>query len=115
MHEMGIARQVVNAVLTAAGPHLEETRVVRINLRIGRLSGVVADSLLFHLEILSRDTVLEGAEVHIEDMPVVARCNACGHKWPAEGAVFTCPKCESGDLQVISGREFDVVSIDVAD
>ncbi len=115
MHEMGIAQQVVNIAVAAIPAHLEDPRVEQLNLRIGKLSGVVPQSLLFYLEILSKDTPLEGAKMHIEEVPAATRCNACLHEWPSEEAVFDCPKCESGDLNVISGREFDVVSIDMAD
>ena len=113
MHEMGIALQVIDIATAAIPPEMRGCRVERVNLRIGKLSAVVVDSLNFCLEIATRDTSLAEAEFSIEVVPVVAQCRECGHEWQVTKAVFKCPECGSGNLEMISGRELDVVSIDI--
>jgi len=51
----------------------------------------------------------------IEEVPVVAICNECSAEWTITGPVFTCIKCGSGSIRVVSGRELDIVSIEIAD
>ncbi|MFP3980328.1 MAG: hydrogenase maturation nickel metallochaperone HypA [Desulfobacterales bacterium] len=113
MHEMGIALQVIDIATAAIPPEMRGCRVERVNLRIGKLSAVVVDSLNFCLEIATRDTPLAEAVFSIEEIPVVAQCRECGHEWQVARAVFKCPQCGSGNLEMISGRELDVVSIDI--
>ena len=115
MHEMGIAKQIIEIATSSIPDDLENIPVERINLKIGQMSSVVPDSLRFCFEILSKDTQLAGAKLNIEEIPVVARCMECNIEWTINKPVFVCKKCKSGSIEIISGRELDVVSIEVAD
>ncbi|MGD8955344.1 MAG: hydrogenase maturation nickel metallochaperone HypA, partial [Desulfobacterales bacterium] len=66
-------------------------------------------------EIAAKDTPLEGAELKIDEIPVVALCNDCGFQWTIEAAVFTCKNCTSGSIELLSGRELDIESIEIAE
>ncbi|MGH4024630.1 MAG: hydrogenase maturation nickel metallochaperone HypA, partial [Pseudonocardiaceae bacterium] len=57
MHEMAITQSVVDAVSTRMG----DAQVRRICLEIGKLSGVVADSVRFCFDLVTAGTILEGA------------------------------------------------------
>jgi hydrogenase nickel incorporation protein HypA/HybF len=92
---------------------MKDARVERVNLKIGRLAAVVPDSLRFCFEIAVKDTPLGGAELHIEEIPVVARCNDCHAEWTITGPVFVCEKCKSGSVELLSGQELDIVSIEI--
>jgi len=56
MHEMGIAQQLVTIALDAIPDDIENPRVEKMNLRIGKLAAVVAHSLSFCLEVIARET-----------------------------------------------------------
>ena len=114
MHEMGIALQIIDIATASIPPDMRSARVERVNLKIGKLAAVVADSLRFCFDIVSKDTVLAGAELAIEETPVVARCKDCGVRWTIAEPVFTCTACHSGALEILSGRELDIVSIEIA-
>jgi hydrogenase nickel incorporation protein HypA/HybF len=114
MHEMGIALQIIDIAAASIPADLRSARVERVNLKIGRLAAVVADSLRFCFDIVSKDTPLAGAELAIEETPVVARCKDCGAQWTISEPVFTCRACQSGALEILSGRELDIVSIEIA-
>jgi hydrogenase nickel incorporation protein HypA/HybF len=71
--------------------------------------------LRFCFEIAAKDTPLEGAELKIDEIPVVAHCNDCGFEWTIEEPVFTCKHCTSGSIELLSGRELDIESIEIAE
>ncbi len=115
MHEMGIALQIIEISKASIPPDMKDVRVEKINLKVGKLSAVVADSLRFCFDIATRDTRFSGAELVIEEIPVVLKCRDCDKSWTIEQPVFTCKYCNSGTIDILSGRELDIVSIEVED
>ena len=113
MHEMGLALQIVEIAKASIPAQLAYARVQRVNLKVGKMAAVVPESLRFCFEIITRSTALEGAELFIEEVPVTARCRACDHEWTLNGPVFRCPACDGVNVEMISGRELDIVSIEV--
>ncbi|WP_022667956.1 hydrogenase maturation nickel metallochaperone HypA [Desulfospira joergensenii] len=115
MHEMGIAQQLVQIALDAIPDDIEDPRIEALNLRIGKLASVVEHSLTFCFEIITKDTPLENARLVIEAVPVRIKCKTCDHQWEADTPMFRCPKCEDGEIEMISGREIDITSMELAD
>lgn len=115
MHEMGIALQIVEIAVGSLPADLGEARVAAINLKIGKLAAVVPESLRFCFDVAIKDTLLAGAKLVIEEMPVVARCKDCQARWTIDQPVFICQTCESGSLEILSGRELDIESIEVVE
>ena len=115
MHEMGIALQIVEIATASIPPDLDGARVARVNLKVGKLAAIVPDSLRFCFNVATKDTPLDGAELAIEELPVLAQCNDCGIKWTITEAVFKCEACDSGSLEILSGRELDIESIEIAE
>jgi hydrogenase nickel incorporation protein HypA/HybF len=113
MHEMGIATQIVEISISSIPDHYKDVRVESVNLKIGKLTAIVPDSLRFCFEIAAKDTPLSGAVLNIEEIPIVARCLACNLEWTINEPVFVCSKCQSGKIETISGRELDIVSIEI--
>ena len=112
---MGVAMQIIDIATASIPEDMRPARVERINLKVGKLSAIVKDSLRFCFEIASKDTPLYGAELFIEEIPVVARCNTCSTEWTIDSPVFTCRNCSGGDIKILSGRELDIESIELAD
>ena len=115
MHEMGIAMQIVEIAMASIPADLEDVKVEKVNLAVGKLSAVVPDSLQFCFKIASQDTPLAHAVLSIDEIPVRARCQDCRKEWTITKPVFTCIDCGSGAIDVLSGRELDIISIEVAD
>ncbi|HDI59733.1 MAG TPA: hydrogenase maturation nickel metallochaperone HypA [Desulfobacteraceae bacterium] len=113
MHEMGLALEIIDIATASIPADLVGARVARVNLTVGKLSAVVPGSLRFCFQVASRETPLEGAELNIEEVPVVALCKECGHRWTIEEPVFRCPACDSPRIEVVSGRELDIRSIEL--
>ncbi len=115
MHEMGIATQIIEIAKNAIPSGIENARVESVNIKVGKLSAVVPASLRFCFEIASKETLLSGASLNIEEIPVKALCKSCKNRWTINEPVFTCPECGEKTIDILSGRELDVVSIEVAE
>ena len=48
-----------------------------VYLKLGPLSGVVKEALLFSYEIACQQTPLEGSKLLIEEVPIVVNCPVC--------------------------------------
>ena len=115
MHEMGIALQIIEIAQKSIPADMAGSRVVKVNLTVGKLAAVVPDSLRFCFEVATQDTPLAGAKLIIDEKDVVAQCNECHNKWTIEGPAFSCPACSSGKIKILSGRELDIQSIEIAE
>jgi hydrogenase nickel incorporation protein HypA/HybF len=113
MHEMGIALQIIEIATDSIPPDAGDVRVEKINLKIGKLAAVVPDSLRFCFDVAVKDSPLEGAKLFIQTLPVVARCRDCDAQWTINGPAFVCENCSSGSLEILSGRELDIESIEI--
>jgi hydrogenase nickel incorporation protein HypA/HybF len=112
MHEVGIMQSALDAIRHQAEKH-QATRVSRIVLRIGTLSGVDHSALRFAFEALAPDSIAAGAALEIETVTARARCATCGTEFGVErGFIFKCPQCGdySGDIR--AGRELGIARLE---
>jgi len=112
MHEMSIAQSLLDIILQEGETH-HVRRVVSVALKVGELSSVVPESLRFCFELIAQGTIVEGAELQIERVPVTSRCEDCGAKFSVEQLAFICPSCGSRRVEVLSGRELNIQSLEV--
>jgi hydrogenase nickel incorporation protein HypA/HybF len=114
MHELGVTQSIVDALLEEmARRNLGSIAVV--NMRCGRLTTFVPDSIRFYYDSLIGGTKLEGSELNIEDVPVKGTCNNCNTPLELDEPIFLCAKCGSPDLEITSGRELEITSIEIED
>jgi len=109
MHELSVSSAVLDTVLK----HAAGRRVTVVSLRLGHLRQVVPDSLAFYFELVSRETLCEGARLEHEVVPARLRCQACEVEWEISVPVFRCGLCGGTDVDVVSGEELEVESIEV--
>lgn len=115
MHEMGIAMEIVEIAKASIPADMQDAKVRRVNIKVGQLSAIVPDSLRFCFDLVVKGTPLDGAALAIEELPVVARCRECRNQWTVTEPVFTCSVCRSGSIDILSGRELDITSIEIED
>ncbi|WIY04134.1 hydrogenase maturation nickel metallochaperone HypA [Amycolatopsis mongoliensis] len=108
MHEMSITQSVVDAIVAKLG----DATVTSVQLEIGRLSGVVPDSVRFCFDVLCTGTSLEGARLDIAEPPGRARCHDCGEEFALDDFIVLCP-CGSANAEVLTGRELRITSVEV--
>lgn len=113
MHEFAIALNIVD-LLAERFADRPGTRVVAVHLRLGPLSGVVAEALASAFEVAAAGTLADGARLVVDRPAVVARCDGCGREVRPEGFWLpACPGC-GGPLTVVQGRELELVAVEVA-
>jgi hydrogenase nickel incorporation protein HypA/HybF len=113
MHELSIVEALIEQVTRELHRAGQKGRVVELNLAVGRLSGVHSDSLRFAFDLLSPGSIVDGAQVLIEEPKAVCRCRDCGHTEPIDELVAQCPKCGSGNLVIEGGRQLTLNSIEL--
>ena len=112
MHELSIAMSIVDAALEEA--QWRAVQVTAVHLRLGALSGVVKDALLFSYEMACQDTLLHGSRLIVEDIPVVIFCAQCQQENTLTSVQsFTCPECGTPTMDIRQGKELEVFAIEV--
>jgi hydrogenase nickel incorporation protein HypA/HybF len=115
VHELSIANKLVEIVLE----HAKDSgcgRVQQINLRIGALSCVHRDALLFSFDLVAADTDLASAKLQITDLPVTIYCEKCDAIQELPGIQsFHCPVCQTPSADIRQGQELDIESIELAE
>ena len=86
--------------------------VATVRVRVGQLSGVVPDAMLFCYELVTAGTDLEGSRLEIERTPGRAHCRSCGQDFPLTDLIMLC-SCGSADVGLLGGRELEVASVDL--
>jgi hydrogenase nickel incorporation protein HypA/HybF len=92
MHELGLAEGVVRIVLDSAQAE-SFTRVRRLRLSAGKLSGVEIPALRFALEAIAPGTPLDGARIEINEPPGHAWCFDCNAAIEVASRLDACPRC----------------------
>jgi len=111
MHELPVTQSILDIALRHAG---KASRITRINLVIGDLSSIVGESVKFYWDMLSKDTIAEGANLHFRRIRTRFNCADCEHKYePTDSKDFICPECGSEQVRIIAGKEFKMESIEV--
>ena len=113
MHELSIALSILDLAAEEAERH-GDVRVRAIHLRLGPLSGVVRQSLLSAYEMAREGGPLGGAELVIEDVPILADCPTCQAPRPVLSVQrLCCAACGTPAAQLVSGRELEIVALEI--
>lgn len=115
MHEMSIADRLIRIVQSEMAAHALRT-VRRIKIRHGELSTMVPEALDFAFEAMTMGTVLEGAVLEYERVPLTMSCSACGAAFSPQLQDLLCTPCPSCGEElrhtVLTGKELNIVHIE---
>ncbi|ASW04028.1 MULTISPECIES: hydrogenase maturation nickel metallochaperone HypA [Paraburkholderia] len=114
MHEVGLAGGILRVVEQTA--ERERFRlVVQLRLEAGRFCAVDVRALRFALEAIAPGTLLEGAEILIDEAPGRAWCWTCEIEVALMQRGDSCPNCGGYRLQARAGTELRVIDMRVED
>lgn len=117
VHEASVAlhlTRLASDAFAASSPAAGE-RIVAVRVRVGVLSGVVPRALAFAWDAARAGTACAGAELVVDEVPARLRCPACAGVVDAPVPLrFRCPQCQAPATDVVSGRELELASLDVA-
>lgn len=111
MHELYVTEQILDIAIKHAS-QAQAKRVTDIYLVIGQFSSIVDDSVQFYWNMIAKDTMAEGANLHFERRPAEFLCRECNHRYSPDQNLV-CPMCTSLSVDVTSGEEFYLDAIDV--
>ena len=111
MHEYPIARQIVE-IASKAAQEQGARAVSKIFLVVGDATGYLADCIKMYFDLIAADSICQGAEIEIERVKPLLRCETCGELFERKPFSFECP-CGGQGRPTDIGREFYVKAIEV--
>lgn len=113
MHELSIVHGIIETVSESV-ESAHAKKIIAVYLKVGALSGVVKDALLFSFDLATEQTPLEGAQLIVEELPVAIFCKTCGQVRELAGVQsFRCPVCQTPSADIRQGRELEIRSIEI--
>jgi hydrogenase nickel incorporation protein HypA/HybF len=112
MHEMSLAEGVLQLIEDSAKTQ-DFSRVKTVWLEIGQLAGVEVEAMKFCFEAVVNNSIAQGAQLVIIEIPGQAWCLHCAEVVNVKALFDACPKCGSHQVQVTGGNEMRVKELDV--
>ena len=114
MHELSIAISMIDQIAEES-ENRGGLQVEAVHMKLGIFSGVDKDALLFAFELACEGSPFEGSRLVIESIPLVIYCAACQKdRTPPSVYQLSCPDCGSPGQRIVTGREIEVASLEVA-
>lgn len=115
MHETDMTKALIVTVQTWWEAQPNQPKVSQVHLTVGQFTCVEPVSLQFAFEVQTRNTFLEGANLVIQETPLIAFCHRCAQEYrPEIGIQYSCPDCNSPMEDIRSGRELKIDRIEYA-
>lgn len=113
VHEISVALSLLEGVeATAQQQGIDQVNAVHV--RVGALSGVVRDALLFSWDVATAQTIAAGSRLCIEEIPLGVFCERCeDERTPRPGTGLLCPDCGTPSPRIVRGREMELVAMEV--
>ncbi len=114
MHETALALSILDIIVEkcreAGGSVVDSVR-----LRIGKAAGVMPEALSFAFDAAKANTVADKAQLVIEPVSVGGTCSECKEPFAVNDVqfVFACPRCGSKFIEITSGREMEIVDMEI--
>jgi hydrogenase nickel incorporation protein HypA/HybF len=112
MHEVSIMTEALRMAVDAA-KSAGATRVLKLRLRVGSLSGVVPEAMQFAFDVVCHGTIAEGARLEIEPVQAACWCARCAAEFECADFFNECPRCHNFSGELRRGRELDIASVEV--
>jgi hydrogenase nickel incorporation protein HypA/HybF len=114
MHEASIAASLIE-IIEGECKKAGYSEVESIRVKIGRASGVMPDALIFAFDAMKGDSVAKDATLNLEIIPVGGQCKDCSGSFTVEEEfVIGCPLCGGASFQITTGREMDIIEMEVS-
>ncbi|MCF6341161.1 MAG: hydrogenase maturation nickel metallochaperone HypA [Sulfurimonas sp.] len=112
MHEYSVVQALLEQIESVAEQN-HASKVTKIIVKIGVMSGVEAHLLEVAFNTFKEKTICDGAEFIMNIQPIKIQCNDCGVESELEKIHYCCPKCESVDIKIIDGEDMFLMSLEM--
>jgi len=113
MHELSVCLSLLDQVERIAREH-GASRVDRILLRIGPLSGIEAALVANAYPIAAAGSIAEHAVLEIEASPVRVQCKDCGVETEVQPNRLLCGACGGYHTRLLSGDEMLLANLELS-
>lgn len=115
MHEVDMTKALLVTLRNWWEEQPEQPRISHVHLTVGEFTCVEPAGLEFAFANQTRGTFLDGAQLVIQNVPLVAFCHRCQHEYrPEIGIQYACPTCSSPMEDIRSGRELKIDRLEYA-
>ncbi len=111
MHEVGIIESALATALHLMREH-GGTRLTRLYMTIGSLSGVVPDALQAAFTALKPAYGAENATLEVTWIEAHCRCDTCHKDFSFTAHGYLCPECGEPALSILKGRELELTRLE---
>ncbi len=112
MHEFSIVQNLLHLIEDHARQN-HATRVTRVVVQIGKFSGVEPHLLKMAFDTFKAHSIAADAELEIQIQDLELKCQSCKITFTPLEMNFTCPRCQSQDVEIIHGREMLLLSLEL--
>lgn len=112
MHELSICQSMLEIVDGVMVDH-PGARLERVFADVGRGSTVEPSLLRDAFLIATAGGPYEGAELVINEIPLVGKCRSCGKSFEYKEIALGCPACESVSIEIESGLELNIKELEI--
>ena len=112
MHVLSIAQALVEQLQGIAARE-GASRITEIHLRVGALSGVDPEALRLAFPVAAEQSIAEDAVLSMTEVPAGGTCLDCNRKTIAEFPLPLCEHCKSTRLDVTTGRDLVIQTVDL--
>ncbi|MCF8301740.1 MAG: hydrogenase maturation nickel metallochaperone HypA [Bacteroidales bacterium] len=111
MHELAMVQNMFRIILEVADQN-QLQKITRVNFEVGKMQQIVPEYFEFAFEATKENTIASEAQLSLSFIPITLKCKACNHEFTIADGAFICPKCQETDLELISGNELLIKSIE---
>jgi hydrogenase nickel incorporation protein HypA/HybF len=112
MHELALASEIVKSVAQLAFENKAQ-KVTELRLELGVMSGIEKEVFDFCFDMAAKNTILEGAKLSVDEIPLKVRCQKCFSLSNPEVFNIICENCQSNDVEILTGKELKILNMEV--
>ena len=112
MHEGSIAQNLLAIAIEKAKEYKANT-ITLIRIKVGEFAGVNQSALEFAFDNFSQGTMAEKASLKITSSPLLGKCRKCNEVFKIKKDNFKCSKCDSLEIDIISGEDLFIEDIEI--
>ena len=112
MHEYSIVQSLIESCEEHAKTN-DSSKVTKVVVKIGVMSGVEAHLLKEAFELFKEDTICHGCEFVMHIQKVKITCNDCQTTHELEKNEYCCPECKGIDIKIIDGEDMFLMQLEL--
>jgi hydrogenase nickel insertion protein HypA len=112
MHEYSIVQALLNQCEDIAKEN-NATKVTKVICKIGVMSGIEIHLLQVAFDTFKEKTLCQEAELTINHQKIKIKCHSCQEEHTLDETQYSCPACQSQDIEVIDGEDMYLMSLEM--